>query len=1345
MGVLRCKMCGAPIETIDNNRLVTCNYCGSKQTIIDANDEKKTNLFNRANQLRMNCDFDSAIVAYESIISLYPQEPEAYWGLALSKFGIEYVDDPKTKKKTPTIHRSSYEYFEKDSNYLRALEYSDIIAKEQYKNEAIEITNIQKSILNISKNEKPFDIFICYKEKDSDGKRTRDSVIGQELHQLLTEKGYKVFFSRVTLEHKLGTMYEPYIFAALNSAKIMIVIGTKKEYFTATWVKNEWSRFLSLMQGKGDKYIIPCFRDMDAYEMPEELLGFQAQDLNKLGFVQDLMRGINKLIGKEDNKPSTRVVHTDVHIEPMLQRAEILIQDKDYTKADEVLEKILNNDPRNSDAYLLKSVIFYNKTSIEDLKMSIEEPNDSNFKRAYQFADDERKAFLDSIISAIQERKKEEEINKKYNEAIEYKNVGNYSLAIEIFSSISSYKDSSLHAKECSNLISENKYKEASEFFKTGNYVYAIPLFRELRDYKDSKLKLEQSENIINEEKYQEVKKLLSVGNFKDAKDLLYIIEKYKDSAAILNNIDNLQHEYECEQIYNSAIIKREIDPYNDLYKIKKSLEQFIKIPNYKNVSELIPLYESYYQEGLQIYKLRKEESLRKRKIRNRKIKIGSIISAILVFIITVTLLSTFLYFVPSANESKLIDLVSEGKYNEALTFYNELDNISQNFGKIDHLNNLSKAGIAMDSRDYETALEFMDYADVETKVHYNGNGGTVDSEIQVFKQYINTTPDKRGYDFQGWDLVDFKIDASNLTAEMWLDATYDLINYSITYIMGDPSIKNNPNNPNSYTVNDEITLKDPTREGYTFRYWVDQYGNEIRNVIKKGTIGDIVLKPVWNTGNKYIITLDPNGGELENNSVVVWYTQPYSLPVLERKGYEFRGWYFEEENKIIDNSGYWSYTRDVTLVAKWSAIKYSITYNLNGGTNNSLNPEWYTIEDEIILLNPFKSGYTFLGWYCEKNLTKKINIGSIGDIHLEAKWTPNQNGLFILSEDESYGLVRIISGTGYTDEMITIEAIPLEGYWFEGWYNQEEKVSDSKIYTFKMPDNDFTLIARFIINIEEYVSAPRISEDKKTLTYGIYPQTHVNDIETIEALNIITETNSSDIYFYNNSYYQKSIVKLNEYNNPCYFSDGTQAIEGNVCWFKCEPIIWDILSITNETQYSLVAHNVLDFQIFNEYDISDPKQYNNYENSYIREWLNQDFYDIAFSFGNNYIETTFVDNSPSTTSFPAIDGYSYNNTEDKVFLLSAIDYMDENVFSSNSFNYPSLRCSASDFVVAKGCFCYSKKIDENFYNFTHYFTRSPSEFNIKVVEVFLNRPLSSGYVDFLGGIRPSITLNTSN
>ncbi len=304
MAVFKCKMCGGNLEISEGVTVCECDFCGVRQTVPYADNEKKINLFNRANRLRMASEFDKASVIYETIIADFPEEAEAYWGLCLCNYGIEYVDDPTTANKVPTCHRASFESIQKDENYLLALEYADVLAQKVYRDEAREIDRIMNEILVISKNEKPYDVFICYKETDENGERTMDSVIAYDLYEALTAKGLKVFFSRVTLEDKLGMQYEPYIFAALNSSKVMLSIGTKYEYYQAVWVKNEWSRFLKLMAKDKSKVLIPCFKDIDAYDMPDEFKALQAQDMNKLGAIQDIVRGVEKILGKNTSQPS---------------------------------------------------------------------------------------------------------------------------------------------------------------------------------------------------------------------------------------------------------------------------------------------------------------------------------------------------------------------------------------------------------------------------------------------------------------------------------------------------------------------------------------------------------------------------------------------------------------------------------------------------------------------------------------------------------------------------------------------------------------------------------------------------------------------------------------------------------------------------------------------------------------------------------------------------------------------------------------------------------------------------------------------------------------------------------
>ena len=122
MAIIKCKMCGGSLQISEDSSVCECEYCGTKQTVPKADDEKKLKLFDRAGRLLRGCEFDKAAGVFESIVADFPEEAEAYWGLVLCKYGIEYVDDPATGKKVPTCHRSSFDSVEDDPNFEQACE-----------------------------------------------------------------------------------------------------------------------------------------------------------------------------------------------------------------------------------------------------------------------------------------------------------------------------------------------------------------------------------------------------------------------------------------------------------------------------------------------------------------------------------------------------------------------------------------------------------------------------------------------------------------------------------------------------------------------------------------------------------------------------------------------------------------------------------------------------------------------------------------------------------------------------------------------------------------------------------------------------------------------------------------------------------------------------------------------------------------------------------------------------------------------------------------------------------------------------------------------------------------------
>lgn len=414
------------MEVQNDQTIIECDYCGSVQTLSKTKDDVTVNMFNRANNIRLKNDFDKAREIYEKILDEDNTNSEANWGIVLCEYGIEYVEDPKTYERIPTCHRAHVESVLTDPYYLAAVENADLSQKEIYQKEAKRIAELQKEILDISSKEEPFDVFICYKETDEHGKRTQDSAIANDVYYALKDKGYKVFYAAITLEDKLGSAYEPYIFAALNSAKVMLVIGTKPEYFEAVWVKNEWSRFLGLMKEDRTRTLIPCYRNMSAYDLPEEFAHLQAQDMGKVAFMIDLIRGIEKLTPKQVEKSlqDRERKHADnfevnargaaASESSLLKRAFMFLEDGDWKNAQEYCEKVLDIDPENARAYLGKLMAKLHVNKEQELGNLTETfSDDADFKHVLEFSDGNYKKVMLSYIEKIDARNKRKELEKK--------------------------------------------------------------------------------------------------------------------------------------------------------------------------------------------------------------------------------------------------------------------------------------------------------------------------------------------------------------------------------------------------------------------------------------------------------------------------------------------------------------------------------------------------------------------------------------------------------------------------------------------------------------------------------------------------------------------------------------------------------------------------------------------------------------------------------------------------------------------------------------------------------------------------------------------------------------------
>ncbi len=660
MAVFKCKMCGGALDVAQNQTAIQCDYCGTTQTVPQLNDERRANLYDRANHFRRNNEFDKAASIYEQILTENSTDAEAYWSLILCGYGIEYVEDPTTHKRLPTVNRAQFTSVFDDDNYKSALQYADVCQRRIYEAEAKAINEIQKGILAISQKEEPFDVFICYKETDNNGRRTPDSVLANDLYHQLTNEGFKVFFSRITLEDKLGTAYEPYIFAALNSAKVMVVLGTKPEYFKAVWVRNEWSRYLTLVkQSGGKKILIPAYKDMDPYDLPEEFSHLQAQDMGKLGFMQDLIRGIKKLTHEDAPAPvkETVLVGASTNIAPLLKRAFMFLEDGEWANAMEYCEKVLDMDPECAEAYLAKLMAELHCRTRDSLANQAT-PFDriSTYQKTIRFADNALRAELTGYVQRIKDRNEQERIRQIYDHACEKMNTtsteSGFKTLAQQFGSIAGYKNADEKQAECLKMAEIAKkdaiYNQALKL-ESGHteqgYKEAEALYRQIPGHRDADTradecgpKIEVARKDAVYKKAEKLKAKYTVSDLEAAIEVFTTILNWKDSQFQIEQCrDGIRNIHEAEERKERA---------------RQENERLIL-------------------EKERLAKLREQNELKRRK-KKRAVIVAALLTVIA---IAIGVLAYITVIVPANSYNAALALEESGEYSKAFYAYCQLGN----------------------------------------------------------------------------------------------------------------------------------------------------------------------------------------------------------------------------------------------------------------------------------------------------------------------------------------------------------------------------------------------------------------------------------------------------------------------------------------------------------------------------------------------------------------------------------------------------------------------------------------------------------------------------------------------
>ena len=321
-----------------------------------------------------------------------------------------------------------------------------------------------------------------------------------------------------------------------------------------------------------------------------------------------------------------------------------------------------------------------------------------------------------------------------------------------------------------------------------------------------------------------------------------------------------------------------------------------------------------------------------------------------------------------------------------------------------------------------------------------NGGKATNPTTYNIEENLTITNPTKEHYDFAGWTGTDLSSATMNLTivsgttGDKSYTATWTPVTYTITYNLDGGEA----NNPTTYNVESgNMTLSEPTKDGYTFAGWTGTGLNEAtKNVVLVSSEGgNREYTATW-TATTYHITYELNGGEA-NNPTTYNIEENLTITNPTKEHYDFAGWTGTDLSSATMNLTIVSGTTgDKSYTATWTPVTYTITYNLDGG--ETTNPTTYNVESGNMTLSyPTKNGYTFAGWTGTglDSVTKNVILVSTdgGNREYTATWTPT---IYTITYDLDGGIVTNANPESYNIETstFTLWNPEREGYTFAGW-----------------------------------------------------------------------------------------------------------------------------------------------------------------------------------------------------------------------------------------------------------------------------------------------------------------------
>ena len=318
---------------------------------------------------------------------------------------------------------------------------------------------------------------------------------------------------------------------------------------------------------------------------------------------------------------------------------------------------------------------------------------------------------------------------------------------------------------------------------------------------------------------------------------------------------------------------------------------------------------------------------------------------------------------------------------------------------------------------------------------------------------YTLPKPSKAGYTFTGW--VDEKgnvyrtITPSTLNTDLALKATYKAGIYNVSYELNGGALDEDVTNPVFYQTGDEITLNEPKKDGYAFTGWYldkdlkEKAPEDITTLHK-----DIVLYAGFEVCDG-TIEYELNGGTNPDGAVTTFqHGVTPTLPTPTKPGYDFGGWYTDEylTHNVSDYDFEKGYNHK--LYAKWTDASFQIIYETNGGKVLGA-PARFTHGTAVSLPKPSREGYSFKGWFTDKECTKSIEektwTEGVADTTVYAKWVVNAYKITLV-KNKGKGLST--SKSYVYGQPVKLPTLIRKGYEFGGWCvdkNTKILVSDSE------------------------------------------------------------------------------------------------------------------------------------------------------------------------------------------------------------------------------------------------------------------------------------------------------------